>query len=73
MSLMSLEWRYHLLCWSDLEDFIKPGFADFSLRKTRGLFTYALAPFLTNITSHIERILVTLSEQIDKFYWADME
>jgi hypothetical protein len=43
-----------------IEDFIKPRFADFSLKKTRGFFTYALAPFLTNITSHIERTLFTL-------------
>ena len=40
LPLAVLEW---------LEDLIKPRFADYSPRKTRGFFTYALAPFLTNI------------------------
>ncbi len=39
-----------------------PRFADFSLRKTRGFFTYFLAPFLTNITLYIKLILFTLIE-----------
>jgi hypothetical protein len=40
--------------------FFKPRFADFSQRKTRRFFTYDLAPYLTNITSYIKRILFTL-------------
>ena len=50
-------------CAGLTKKFHKPRFADFSLRKTRGFFTYALAPFLTTITSYFLR----LSEQIDKF------
>jgi hypothetical protein len=39
----------------------KTMFRGFSLRKTCGFFTYALAPFLTNITPYIECILFTLN------------
>ncbi len=46
------------------EDFIKPRFADFSLR----FFTYALAPFLSNITSNIETYTISLIGQIDKIH-----
>ncbi len=64
-SLKSLGLPLYVPEW--LEDVIKPRFADFFSVKTRGFFTYVLAPFLTSISSVLSTyIFLHLSEQIVK-------